>query len=115
MSTRWHLTQAWLVHRVPRCNASTARLQRLRPNGTERRRSRDGFGIDQAVQNGRFAACHGALEGRAEGLGGLDTFAMATKGLGVGSEVGIGELRGEDTPRILAFLVHADRAIHGIV
>src|SRR5690606_2598558 len=52
-------------------------------------RWRNGFGIDQAVQYGWFAAGQGSFEGGSELLGRFDAFAMAAEGLCVGGEIGI--------------------------
>ena len=56
-----------------------------------------------------------ALEGRAEVRGLLDRLAMAAEGAGVGGEVGVLQLGAVDARRILALLVHADRAEHAVV
>ncbi len=53
------------------------------------RRRRNGFGIDQAVQNGRLFAGQRAFEGRGELPGGFDPLAMSAEGLRIGGEIGI--------------------------
>src|SRR5215211_8147289 len=93
----------------------TLRGERLFADGGERRRRSDRLRIGQAVQDRRLARRERPLERRRELLGPLDTLAVTAERFCIGGEIRVLQRGRRDAARIVALLVHADGAIHGVV
>src|SRR5699024_2724536 len=67
------------------------------------------------MDEGGFAAGLGACKCRRKVSCFGDTLAMPAKGLSISCKVGVAQVCATGTPRVIPFLVHAYRPIHGVV
>src|SRR6516225_2726424 len=86
-----------------------------RPDLAQALPDRERFGVELDLDQRRLACGHCPLESGGELLGAQHRLAMGAIGAGEGGEVGIVELRAQDTLGIVALLVRADGAVHAVV
>ena len=93
----------------------TLRGASLRAQRVERCVGRERLRIELEVQQRGLAAAARALEGRREFLGPQHRLAVRAVGARQRREIRIDEVGARDARRIVALLVHADRAVHAVV
>src|SRR5690625_7682854 len=75
----------------------------------------DGLRINKAMNKCGLAAGLGTCQsgGKLSGLG--NAFAVAAKGIGIGSKIRVSQCGATGASRVMALLVHAYGAVHGVV